>query len=90
MELPIDRMCNAKKQELAVRRMFKGKPAQERFVPTGTYSGEELKRNYSTRAGAFDAFDKCPSLRDGVLHPYVGPKPQCVGVLRDTQALARD
>lgn len=90
MKSPIDQMAHVKNYETKVRRMFKGKPAQVRFVPTERYKGDELKRNYSTRQGAFDAFDKCPSLRDGILYPYVGPKPQCVGALKDKKDNAAD
>lgn len=89
MKSPIDQMAHVKNYEQKVRKMFNGKPAQERFIPRGTYKGEELRRDYSLRLGAFDAFD-CPSLRDGIRYPYVGPKPQCVGALKDKKDNAAD
>jgi len=79
MKSPIDQMAHVENYERKVRLMFKRGTPQVRHVPRETYNGEELKRDYSLRIGAFDAFDHCQSLRDGVLYPYVGPKPQCVG-----------
>lgn len=89
MQSPIDQMAHVLNHERKVRSMFKKTPHADRSPPKETYKGQELKRNYSLRLGAFDAFD-CPSLRDGIRYPYVGPKPQCVGALKDKKDNAAD
>lgn len=80
MKSPIDQMAHVLNHERKVRSMFKGETT-ERFVPTGKYDGAEL-RAFTGRPGAMDAFS-CPSLRNGKRIPYVGPRSQCVGDLKD-------
>ena len=48
------------------------------FSDRQTYDGAEL-RPFTGRPGSMDAF-KLPSRDGDTYRPYVGPRPQCVGV----------